>query len=83
MIPAIMIAPTHCSDEFSIEFPSEQWFWKLPKEPTNSCSHSVNTAALQTGILWIWGWKSSKNRDILCQQYFVHFWINHPIPVPH
>ena len=71
MIPAIMIALTHCSDEFSIEFPSEQRLWKLPKEPTNSCSHSVNTAALQTGILWIWG---APKIVIFCiKQYYVNF----------
>ena len=58
--PSSMITLTHCSDEFSIEFPSEQWLWKLPKESTNSCSHSMNTAALQTGILWIWGERAPK-----------------------
>jgi hypothetical protein len=68
-----MTALTHSSDEFSIEFPSEQWLWELPKESTNCCSHSMNTAALQTGILWIWDEKVPKFVNILCQTIFVYF----------
>lgn len=52
-ITVTIIALTHCSDEFGIEFPCEQWLRELSEKSTNCCGHCMYTAALQTGILWI------------------------------